>query len=57
MACALSAELERGRTATQVRGKGPKTEGLACFRNRNRRQLLIPISSVKRPWNISMALK
>lgn len=36
VAFALSPELlEDGRTATQVRGKGPKTEGLACFRNRN----------------------
>lgn len=35
MAFAMSTELEDGRTATQVRGKGPKNEGLACFRNRS----------------------
>lgn len=32
---ALSTQLEDGRTARQVRGKGPKTEGLACLRNRS----------------------
>lgn len=35
MAFALSTELDGGRTATQVRGKGPRTEGLACFRSRS----------------------